>query len=384
MIQYKVSGNIVKYKNADNIDIHSWKEIFTDDNPLIARQNAINFYSNILAEIDEAGEKIEDKITTGGDAFDDTGLGIGVYLEITHPFEKLWDKVAIPHSPNCGLGSDLEGMIKELVDNGDIEDESDFQYWEDDFQFIILGVGKGIFATPPWFIRGLENEIKIYNFFDYDKNRLETTVSCFDHNKKKLIEHIILKIPYNWDNYNQQCLYDIKTNQSEKADYELDYLQVIKNGEGHQVEFKATLFFDIEKKQKNDNLKFSISKTIAAFLNTKGGILFIGINDNGEIEGLENDYQIFNSGNKKDSFHKSLDSTIKHFLGKNCYKYIDAKFHSFNDKDFMVITVKKSLYPVILRNKNEKEFYIKAGATVEKLDIEETIEWVLGNFNNAK
>ena len=57
MIQYRVSGNIVKYKSPDNIDIHSWSETFADDNHIAARQKAIKYYQDILAEIEET-EKI--------------------------------------------------------------------------------------------------------------------------------------------------------------------------------------------------------------------------------------------------------------------------------------------------------------------------------------
>jgi len=385
MIQYKVSGSIVKYKSADDIDIHSWTQIFADDNPLIARQKAIKFYNDYLLVIKEDGENIEAKITKGGDSSDDIGLGVGVYLEIKDPFEKLWDKVNIPNPPIYGLGTDLEDMIKELVSNGDLESEDDFEYCEDDFQWIITGIGDGIFATAPLFIHGLENEIAIYEYFNYDKNGLEITVPCFDHNKKKIIEHKILEIPFDWNRYNQLCLTDTSIIKQEKLNREAEkYLELIKKGEGKQVEFIATLCFDIREQQKNEHIKLSIAKTLAAFLNTDGGLLFIGINDNGDICGLENDYQTFESENKQDSFRRKLNNIIRDFIGKECHQYIDAKFYSHNDKEFMVVTVNKSSFPVTLTNKSEKEFYIRGIADTEKLDIAETIKWVLDRFKNGK
>lgn len=382
MIQYKVTGNIVKYKNADNIDIHSWQKIFKNDNPIIARQNAIKFYNNILAEIEEAGEKVEDKITTGGDAWDDMGLGIGVYLEIVDPFEKFWDKVDIPYEPTYPLGTELEEFIKEELG---LDDEDDFEYYEEDYQWIILGVGKGIYATPPWFITGLENEIKIYDFFNYDKNGFETNASCFDHNDGKIKEHRILKIPYNWNSYNERQHYDKKIIQQEKADPEVvKYLDLIKNGEGKQVEFKATLNYCKKEKQKKDYIKLAIAKTIAAFLNTDGGLLFIGVNDNGDIGGLQDDYQTFESENKKDSFRRALNNIIRDFLGKECHQHIDAKFQAHNGLDFMVVTVDNATFPLTLKNNKEKEFYIRGVSDTEKLDIEETIKWVLEKFKKEK
>jgi len=56
-----------------------------------------------------------------------------------------------------------------------------------------------------------------------------------------------------------------------------------------KVEFKSTLSWDIRENKKNKALQFSVLKTIAAFMNTEGGILLIGVEDNRHIFGLEKD-----------------------------------------------------------------------------------------------
>ena len=40
-----------------------------------------------------------------------------------------------------------------------------------------------------------------------------------------------------------------------------------------------------------------ISKTIAAFVNSEGDTLFIGVDDDGNVVGLENDYQLLKKKN---------------------------------------------------------------------------------------
>ena len=70
-----------------------------------------------------------------------------------------------------------------------------------------------------------------------------------------------------------------------------DIKSLIEDGEGLLLEFKETLRYDIRKNEMNKEMEKSIMKTIVGFLNASGGILLIGVRDNGEIIGLENDYK---------------------------------------------------------------------------------------------
>ncbi|MBD3307394.1 DUF262 domain-containing protein, partial [candidate division KSB3 bacterium] len=64
---------------------------------------------------------------------------------------------------------------------------------------------------------------------------------------------------------------------------------IISQGENDHIEFKSTLRWNIRARRNDDEIQHSSLKTIAAFLNTEGGILLIGINDAGEPVGLEDD-----------------------------------------------------------------------------------------------
>lgn len=64
-------------------------------------------------------------------------------------------------------------------------------------------------------------------------------------------------------------------------------------GENNTTEFKSSYRRDIRQQQLNDSLKFQIIKTIAAFLNSEGGKLYVGVADDGTILGIENDINAF-------------------------------------------------------------------------------------------
>ncbi len=55
-------------------------------------------------------------------------------------------------------------------------------------------------------------------------------------------------------------------------------IQLIKKGEGLNTEFKRTI-----------GSPYKIAKTIVSFANTSGGVLLVGVGDNGEILGVESE-----------------------------------------------------------------------------------------------
>lgn len=82
-------------------------------------------------------------------------------------------------------------------------------------------------------------------------------------------------------------------------------LTLIAQGEGSKLEFKETLRVDIETNTRSQDVLFASLKTIAAFLNTDGGTLLIGVSDELEIKGIERDYTI-GKGKDRDSFENNL------------------------------------------------------------------------------
>jgi hypothetical protein len=79
---------------------------------------------------------------------------------------------------------------------------------------------------------------------------------------------------------------------------------IIRAGESKKTEFKETLSLDIKKQTKEKYIEDSAIKTIAAFLNTEGGTLLIGVADSGQMKGVETEIS---------KFHSSKDKFLLHF-----------------------------------------------------------------------
>ncbi len=93
----------------------------------------------------------------------------------------------------------------------------------------------------------------------------------------------------------------------EKPTYDIASIaKEIQNGESESQEFKSSLMYDYQKAEfnpgldvtafKSEDVIFSTMKSIVAFLNCGGGILFVGVKNDGECIGLEQDLAIIKHG----------------------------------------------------------------------------------------
>lgn len=75
-----------------------------------------------------------------------------------------------------------------------------------------------------------------------------------------------------------------------------NFNDIIEKKETNQIEFKTALRFNFNQKKIIPILEEKIINTIVAFMNTEGGVLLIGVNNDGKIVGLRGDYQSLGKG----------------------------------------------------------------------------------------
>lgn len=146
--------------------------------------------------------------------------------------------------------------------------------------------------------------------------------------------------------------------------------ELIKLPESDRLEYKSTFQWDVRRNCENKDLRFSTLKTIVAFLNSEGGTLIIGVEDNGNIFGLEQDLSLLSNGNL-DKLERTIIDSICNHIGKNFTQQIKIRFEKFDGKDVCAIDVKKSAKKAWLQKTGEKklEFYIRMSNKSEPLDI---------------
>ena len=163
---------------------------------------------------------------------------------------------------------------------------------------------------------------------------------------------------------------------------EEDYLNIIENGENDYAEFKSSLRWDYKNQQVSKAMEYVVAKTISAFMNSDGGNLFIGVDDSGEILGLENDYKGLKNQNS-DGFKLQLDQVVNNYIGKEFHHYISNKIVKVEDKDVCVVEIIGSGSPVFVKNEGKDEFYIRASASSQPMSMKEASEYIKMHWNNS-
>jgi hypothetical protein len=150
---------------------------------------------------------------------------------------------------------------------------------------------------------------------------------------------------------------DLKHKENKKED---EIREIISNVENEKLEMKSTLRFDIREGNVNKKLEYVALKTVAAFMNTEGGLLIIGVDDDKNVIGLEKDLQTLSKKNI-DGFELHFRQLIKKYLGDYLERYIKIKFPKVDDKILCVVTVLKSGKPVFLNFEGNQSFFVRNG-----------------------
>jgi hypothetical protein len=156
--------------------------------------------------------------------------------------------------------------------------------------------------------------------------------------------------------------------------YEREISELIKLGESITLEFKSTLQWDIVQKKQNNALRKQILKTITAFLNSSGGTLVIGVEDDGNICGLDNDLAI--TGNSIDKFANLISTLISEEIGVEFAPFIKIRFENLDGNQVCVVDVYQAPQPAYLKGDHGSEFYVRFGPTSRSLDTEEAINYI--------
>ncbi len=128
---------------------------------------------------------------------------------------------------------------------------------------------------------------------------------------------------------------------------------LIAEGESDELEFKSTLRWDLKEGAINKKLEEVIIKTVAAFANSAGGTLLIGVADDGDILGLESDYKSLGDVDR-DKFELHLRNLLNEQFGKGFItSKIGIKFHEVGDKEVCQIETIPAKEPVIVKIKDK-------------------------------
>jgi type I restriction enzyme R subunit len=157
--------------------------------------------------------------------------------------------------------------------------------------------------------------------------------------------------------------------------------ELLKLQESKTLEFKSSLRWNLKEGRQDDrNVTLAVLKTIAAFLNTEGGDLLIGVADDRAVLGIDHD-RLEND----DKFMRHLVQVAQNALGDRAGTCIDPSMQIVDGKTVCVVSCQRSPEPVFLKWKgaeqvSEGDFYVRSGPRSDKLSASSAEKYIQTRF----
>ncbi|MBI9090554.1 MAG: putative DNA binding domain-containing protein [Desulfobacterium sp.] len=150
-----------------------------------------------------------------------------------------------------------------------------------------------------------------------------------------------------------------------------DVQRLISQGEGATLEFKSTLRMNLKAGKNDKNIEVAWMKSVSAFMNTNGGMIIIGVNDDGEVIGTAPDG--FESEDKCRLHFRNL---MNQHIGLEFTKYIHLSIGTIDGHTVMVIECERADAPVFLINKKDEAFYVRSGPSSLSLTMRQMLKYL--------
>lgn len=150
--------------------------------------------------------------------------------------------------------------------------------------------------------------------------------------------------------------------------------ELITDGEGPKIEFKETLDVNLKTNQKHPKAVLSTLKTIAAFLNTEGGTLLIGVSKSGESKGLDRDYNLCGRDKNKDGLEQKLRNLVATRLNPFPLGKLFIRFEQTLGVEVCVVNVESIDKPEYVAIGNE--IYVRDGNVTRMLERHDRERWI--------
>jgi serine/threonine protein kinase len=157
---------------------------------------------------------------------------------------------------------------------------------------------------------------------------------------------------------------------------EIEWL--LASDESARLEFKSSLRVPLgppppgskkTAKELERDLEFEVLKTLAAFLNTDGGTLIIGVADDGTVVGIEVDFPRVRQS--RDGWRKTFDNLVSRDLGAEVMKCIDLQLEPWEGHTIAVIRCTPRKEPTWIGD----DLYVRRTASTENLSARHAVAW---------
>lgn len=153
--------------------------------------------------------------------------------------------------------------------------------------------------------------------------------------------------------------------------------ELIAAGEGERVEYKSTARWNTRSGAKDPRMEEELVVTVAGFMNATGGTLLVGVEDDGAIHGLDDDYAVV-PGRDRDGFELWLRTLLAERLGRAETADVGVAFATIGGKDVCRIDVAPADAPVFVGSAGgarTADFHLRVGNATRRLLTDEVLDY---------
>ncbi len=191
---------------------------------------------------------------------------------------------------------------------------------------------------------------------DLVKTRIRTQLDVYDQQRKLHYENRELKqrIAGEFSHY-----------------MEPELISILQTGESDEAEFKSTLRWNLHTDKADKKIENACLKTIAAYLNSDGGVLLVGVDDDGQVLGLQQDRFA-----NEDKLLLHWNSLVKAHLGVEFIQLIRSQVYDLKGKRILLVQCLRSTKPVFFHRDNDEVFYVRTGNGTYQLKPSEVLAFL--------
>jgi len=156
----------------------------------------------------------------------------------------------------------------------------------------------------------------------------------------------------------------------------------IKKDEAVDREFKESYRLDKKTKEVNKELEFACFRSIAAFLNTQGGTLYVGVSDDMELIGLNDEIRKLHKGSN-DKFVLFFKNKLQSEIGSALLSNIEFSIFVIQQRKILVVDVKKPTskkFSGAFLKSQKNGLYRRSGPSNDFLQGSDLVKYTTENF----
>lgn len=239
-------------------------------------------------------------------------------------------------------------------------------------------------ALPPSYAGKSHHEINMDDVAEYKQAELDVLRDIALSEAIKSISRRDSPRDEDWlidfQNFEEQITGSIEESEASASKIPTDLvIDFLRQKESKTLEFKESLRGGGIGDTKHP--EWRVSRAIAAFANTEGGTLLIGVHDNGSAVGIDSDFASVNGG--QDEYQLRLNQVIDTAFGKSFTPtHIDITFHPVESFLVCRVGVKRSKDAIFLDNvkKKPKQFWVRNSGQTNELEGPDLARYLKDHF----